>query len=471
MLLSLIVIPLPWGSNSDIMMAAYSAVFSLLLVSWILLLIFKRIKLRSSWSAFAWISLLIWILWLCWISIQLLEFHPDLLSIWSPAAAEIHAAGAAMPGYAPYSSISIDRSATASQLILSGGYFSLYVLILLTANSRERIRQMLWMLLLSGLAQAFYGMHMTLSGMEYGFLEKKIHNLGVATGTFVNRNHYAAYLVLTLAAGIGLVAADLGRLQKQSFLSILSGLINTLFSDKFRARIMLVVIVAALILTRSRMGSVAFFASLCACGMLFTLMRHRQWLAPSMLLFGSLLIVDLWIVSEWFGLDAVVTRLENTELASEGRALVLDDLRHVIRDYQITGAGLGNFAAAYSPYTDDSIAGYFDHAHNEYAEFLIETGLVGLSLLGLLMLVHILHCVRVIAQRQTAIYAAGAFASLMAMTAMMVHSLAEFMLRIPAVAATLVALMALGMSISSESRAPRSGAHTAESNASDQSAA
>ena len=55
------------------------------------------------------------------------------------------------------------------------------------------------MIVLSGLVQAVYGA-----------LSLAIEGGGVATGSFVNRNHYAAYLVLGLSLGIGLLVGSLG---------------------------------------------------------------------------------------------------------------------------------------------------------------------------------------------------------------------------------------------------------------------
>lgn len=462
-LLALLVwIPLPWGSNTEAASSLLATVAATLLLCWMLLYVLRKVRPKREWSGLVWASLGLWLLWLSWILLQLAPLPPLLLEAYSPGAAQVHQAADSLIPYAANATISIDRAKTMAQLLLSGSYFALYLLVLLTVNSRERVTLLLWTLTLSGLFQAFYGMHMALTGTEYGFLEKKKYGLGVATGTFVNRNHYAAYLELTLAAGIGLVLTELSRWNSGGWRKTLAGIIDLLLSKKFRARVILIVMVAALILTRSRMGNVAFFVSLSACGLLFTLLRYRQWFIPSLLLFASLLLIDLWVVSRWFGLDQLVERLEETEIEKEGRSMVLNDLHPLIKDYGITGSGLGTFSVAYAPHRNEDIYGYYDHAHNEYAQFLIEVGAIGCVLLGTLLLVHVLHCLRIIIRRRTLLYAAAAFSSLMAIVAMMAHAVAEFMLRIPAVASTLVVLMALSMSISGQSRGKTRGEQEAE---------
>jgi len=80
-------------------------------------------------------------------------------------------------------------------------------LTLLIVNTPSRLRWIALALVLSGLFQASYGSLMTLSGLEYGFFHEKIHNRGLATGTFINRNHLAGYLVMCLSVGIGLLIA------------------------------------------------------------------------------------------------------------------------------------------------------------------------------------------------------------------------------------------------------------------------
>src|ERR1019366_4217210 len=124
-------------------------------------------------------------------------------------------------------------------------------------------------IILGGLFQAAYGSLMTLSGLEYGFF---IHReSGVATGTFINRNHLAGYLEMCLAAGVGLMLAELSSTSAAGWRDSARRLLRTLLSNKARVRLALVVMVTGLVLTRSRMGNVAFFASLTGVGCFYLL--------------------------------------------------------------------------------------------------------------------------------------------------------------------------------------------------------
>src|SRR5207248_2416144 len=89
---------------------------------------------------------------------------------------------------------------------------------------------------------------------------------GVATGTFINRNHLAGYLEMCLAAGVGLMLAELSSSRAASWRDSARHLLRTLLGNKARVRLALVVMVTGLVLTRSRMGNTAFFASLTSVG-------------------------------------------------------------------------------------------------------------------------------------------------------------------------------------------------------------
>lgn len=323
------------------------------------------------------------------------------------------------------------------------------------------MRMVLGTLVLSGLLQALYGSLMTLSSVEYGFLAKKVYYVGFATGTFVNRNHFAGYLELAAAAGVGLILADLRPQRAMSnWRQRFSDLLNLLFSTKLRVRLALTAMAIGLVLSRSRMGNTAFFVALCICGFGYVLLRERQLAFKAALLFIGLLLIDLLIVNHWFGLSEVVNRIQNTEVATESRILLYDELPPVVVAYAKTGSGLGTFAQAYAPFRSPAMNQYMDHAHNDYLEFLIEVGLPGFIILMILVGAHALHALHVIVRRRNRLPAAVCFSCLMALTAYAIHATVEFNLQIPANAATLVVLLALCACCSSQNKVRKMTAHS-----------
>ena len=452
LLLALLVwLPLPWGSKPP----AAAALFGL--VAWLLV---------AARSAMAWcghelpplppaarVVLGLWLAWLSWCGAHALPLPAGLVAALSPAAYDLQQAVGTVPGATARYSLSIAPGATVEQLILGASYLALFWLVLVSvARNRGRQRLVLGALVLSGVAQALYGAVMTLSGIEYGFLVPKAVGQGWATGTFVNRNHLAGYLELTLAAGIALVLADLRGGGARTWQQRLAGIVDLLLSPRMRVRVMIALMVVALVLTRSRMGNAAFFIALAICGNLYILLRHPKYLLRSLAFFLSLVVVDLLIVSEQYGLEKVVARIEATDLRTEQRTLVFRDLVPVIEQYGVVGAGPGSFAVAFTPFRSPDIRHHYDHAHNDYAQFLIEAGSVGVALLAALVVVTLWHAFGVLRRRHDPAAGALAFAGAMALVALGIHSLVDFNLRIPAVAATLVTLMALSLSVSSRPR-------------------
>lgn len=450
LLVLLVWLPVPWGSRSEAAMAVFGAAAAALTVARLALV--GRQPMPELPQA-ARQALWIWFGWVAWIALQLLPLPAPVLAVLSPRSAEIQNAVDAA-----WHTTSLMPGATFQHWLLSLALLCLFWLVLATtAQRRLRQRWVLMVLLLSGLGQALYGIVMTLSGWEMGFLEHKAHGIGYATGTFVNKNHFAAYLGLTLSAGVALVLADLRPRPWENWRDALDGITELALSPRFRVRVALAVIVIALVLTRSRMGNGAFFTALAACGGTYILLRHRRFFLPGLALFASIFLIDLWIVSDRYGLDKLAQRIEQTSVETEGRAEVLPEIAPLWRPYALTGSGLGSFAQAYSPERGDQVKDYYNHAHNDHLEFLIEAGVAGYALLAALAALVLWHGLRVVRRRNDPMACALGFAGAMAVVTAALNGLTDFSLRIPAVSATLVCLAALTLSCSPESSAGRNG--------------
>ncbi len=457
LLVLLLWLPLPWGSHRLWASDLFVLCASFLLLAQLILLASGRAGLPARFGRLLIAPALWWLVWLGWIGWQILPLGLTTLSALSPAAAQLATESASVLGVDPIARISIAPAATMDAWLLSAGYAALYLLTMLScAGDERRIAHVLGVIVISSSIQAVYAGLMLLSGLEWGFFAKKEAYLGVATGTFVNRNHLAGYLALGAAAALGLILSEIGSGNRAGGArNQILGLIALLFSAKMRSRLALIMMVIALILTRSRMGNTAFFASMCICAVGFMLLRHRRYVLRTLMLFASIVLIDLLIVSNWYGLERVVDRIEQTDLATENRATLLGEAQRTVETYARAGSGLGTFAMAHAPFRKPSSWTYFDHAHNDYVQFVIETGVIGLGLLGVFVLGHVLHAIRVLLARRRRSAAAATFAALMAIMAQAIHATADFNLQIPANAASLLVLMALAATWSGASRRRR----------------
>ena len=380
----------------------------------------------------------LFLLWLGWILLQIIPLPPVWVASFSPAAFDHHS----LVNSSDLMTLSLDPHATAAGWFKSLAYVLIFILSLLLIHSRRRLRQLAYVVIYSGLFQAVYGSLMTLSGLGYGFFIQNPLALNVTTGTFINRNHFAGYLVMTLSVGIGMMIASLDTESDYTAKQRLRYYLKLILSTKLRLRLYLVMMVIALVLTHSRMGNTSFFASLVIAGGLgLILSRHAT--RGTIVLLISLIAIDVLIVGAWFGLGKVVERIEETTLVTETRDEVDIYVYQQWKDYQWTGSGLGSFYSVFPRYRKEDVRGYYDHTENDYLEFASETGVIGVALLGSVVAMSIYAALMAQYRRRDPLMRGISFTAIMSICAMLIHSTVDFNLQIPANAATFILILSM----------------------------
>jgi O-antigen ligase len=198
------------------------------------------------------------------------------------------------------------------------------------------------------------------------------------------------------------------------------------------------------VLTRSRMGNTAFFTSMITMGF-FYLVFVRRVSRGTVIFFASLLIIDLIVVGNFFGIEQVAQRLQETSFDSEMRDEVSGDTLVMLRDYPLTGTGAGSFYSTYPMYNSGGFSfAFVKHAHNDYLEFASTLGLLAFGLLAFCVLLTLWHSIRAQLKRRDRLLQGMGFAASMAIVALLIHSFVDFNLQIPANAATFMVVLALG---------------------------
>ena len=426
----LVWIPIPLGSNRAWSVAVLEVWVLLLAIAWLA----GFVRGRNSFSpalAGARPVLLCMAAWLSLTWMQLLPLPLPLLEMISPEAARWHGAAAIAgnPGWAP---LTLDRYGTLDGACRSTAYVAFFALTLVLLRDTTRIRWATYAVVASGVTQSIYGVATALQSPG-----------GLATGTFVNRNHFAAYLVMCLSVGIGVLIASLSGSGSRSWRESMKGVIGWLISPKMGLRLLIVAMVIPLVLTRSRMGNVAFFIGLLATG-LIGLALSRKATRSMVVLLASLVVIDLFLVGAYFGAQRVIERIAETTMQAEDRDEVAQYALRMWSDFPLLGSGLGSFASVFPRYSGQGTASSYTHAHNDYLEFAAETGAIGLSLLALIVTLSFAAALRAQRQRRDAVMRGISFASMMAIIALMVHSFADFNLQIPANALTFMLMLGFG---------------------------
>ncbi len=131
-------------------------------------------------------------------------------------------------------------------------------------------------------------------------------------------------------------------------------------------------------------------------------------------------------------LEALATAARDTRITLAERELAARDTLRIFRDYPWMGIGLGSFSTAFPQYRSFPTDLEWAHAHNDYAEALAETGLAG----GALMALALAMFFRLAFQKNSA--GRPEQAAWMRLGAgvgccgLLVHSLVDFNLHIPA---------------------------------------
>jgi len=439
----LVWIPIPLGSNRPWAWMVLEAGSFVLLALWLLAWSFGRLEtsapLRGAWPA--WIVLA---LWLALQAAHIVPMPPEWVAALSPEAARMQGLVADLGIKRESMTLSVDPHASRASLLKSLAYSAIFFLALALVNRRSRVKTFARVLVYAAVALSIYAVLMHLANAVENHFGAVLRHGDSASGTYVNRNHFAGFLEMTLAIGIGLLIAGLSDRSADTWKQFVRQTIEWILSPKMILRLSLCILVIALTTTHSRMGNTAFFSSLLVAGVIGVALSHHAT-RNTVVLLASLIVIDLLIVGSWFGVEKLVQRFEATtteevQVREEPAAYSID----LIKDYAVFGAGPGSFYIVFPRYRHENVVYFFDYAHNDYAQFASESGLLGLGLLGLFVVLSLGAALKAQWQRRDPLMRGMAFACVMGVSAILIHSWVDFNLQIPANAALFMVTLALG---------------------------
>ncbi len=312
--------------------------------------------------------------------------------------------------------------------------------------SQRAVRVLLVGMLLAGVAEAVFGLA-NRSGPSTGIGEKVAY-LGSATGTFINRSHFSAFLVMGLGCAWGLAASLFPLIpeevrrhrQRKKRSSQPPGLLSVA-GDKIPRLVLLGFVTAilsvGLIMSKGRGPLIGLAVAGVAVGLLHWL-RRRDPLHIGMAVAipgcGVLLSVLAFGVRGSVGRFMQVLWEDDSVLS---RFQVWRESLLALRDAPLLGHGPSAFQTAWAlhhagPYLYD-----FPFAHNGLIQIAVEGGLAGLAL-ALAGLAALLWSVRRLPDAPPEIVGVSA-----GCVAVLLQSLADFPLHIPGVAVPFALLTGL----------------------------
>jgi O-antigen ligase len=310
--------------------------------------------------------------------------------------------------------LTASRYYTRSELQLLITYVVLLFLVSQAFVRRSHWRGFVWFVMTLGFFVSILAIlqHLTFNGKLYWFREMRFG--GLPFGPYVNRNHFAGFAEMVIP--VGLVPLVLGKVRRE--------------------RIFLVALFAmgpivALLLSASRGGIVSFAVQML---LLFVLLLIRR-IRSRFVIAGGVVVLGAVMFVSWIGVHQVLAlfaSIQTLEVSAGKRAAMRQDTWRLFLDHPLLGTGLGTFETVFPPYDSVYDGKIANHAHNDYLEALAETGIAGgLCCLWFLWVV-LLQALKGMAQLGETFGSALNLAGLVACSGILVHSLVDFNLHIPA---------------------------------------
>jgi O-antigen ligase len=314
------------------------------------------------------------------VSLQLIPLSVETLGALSPHALEIHrqrdldaAVGAA--GSLP---LSIDPGQTRLGLMFLAA-FAMLATGTARMLTRYSARQLTACLAVVGVALSIAGLvqYATFNGKIYGFWE--LAQGGAPFGPFINRNHFAGWMLMVVPLTVGLFASVVSRTMtgvrpdwRNQILWFATPDANKAILVAFAVMTMALAVVA----TMSRSGISAFAAAMIFASLVMVTRRstrsHRsRWIVP-----GYLALVCI-VVTSWVGVDRITARFGSSpSVNAEGRRAIWADAWHMVNDFALTGTGLNTFGSAALFYQTSLKGSHMREAHNDYLQIAAEGGVL-----------------------------------------------------------------------------------------------
>ena len=362
---------------------------------------------------------------------QLVPLPLGLLKVLSPARYNLIQAASPILGTPRLATLSVIPYATIQQILTLGGCAAVFFV---SRDLSIRWREthpwaIVWPLLVIAGLEGLLGF--------FQFYTDSSH--GTATGTYVNRDHYVGLLEMVLPFAAMYPIAVLNREREGS------SRLETPAGPALQASIILIfatMILTGIVLSLSRMGFLASLAALFVCGAAAVSLRGGPSVSariPSAwrksILVGAV-AVAIVLGFLFLPTDALVARFadlaKTDDISADDRARIWRDAIGVVKAFPLFGCGLGGFESAFLRYKTVAPMFTVDYAHNDYLQLLAELGVFGF-LAGLLLAFRVLlaavgRAVETwsVDERFLMIACTGS------LTAIMLHSLVDFNLYVPA---------------------------------------
>lgn len=334
--------------------------------------------------------------------------------------------------------ISICPDVTTQELFKLLSYAAVFFVVISHYRTKEQVSGLARTIIYMGCFLAVFAVFqkITWNGRLFWFYplrEGLTSSMGSIWGPYINHNHFAGYMEMAIPLAIGFLLYEISRMGNLFHIPLSRRIARFLDSGDIVAMALLslavVTMSAALFMSLSRGGIIGFTVS-----MFFFLLitRTRRSLRKKTGIIALLGIVIFFVVvmASW---DRMEDRFK--EIGEEQkikRPEVWADTVNIVKDFPISGTGLGTFGGIYPRYQTRNSRLLFKHAHNDYIEILTDTGIIGFIIIIGMASLFFYSVIKAWRRRHNNFVKCMAAGGLTSCVAIAVHSFTDFNLRIPA---------------------------------------
>jgi O-antigen ligase len=261
---------------------------------------------------------------------------------------------------------------------------------------------------------AFGGIVAIVGITQYALNAEKIYGIIETTspvffGPYTNRSHFAGFIELTLPFALSVTLMPVASAKAR----LLAGFVSFTMAT-------------AVFLSASRAGMIGVVIATIIVAAYSVRSTSKKFAVP--LLSTSMLIGAMLLGLQSTGLSRLQSMSRGTLI---DRFATTRDTFNMVSQHPVFGTGLGTFPTVYPKYRSYVTDVFINQAHNDVAQLAVETGIIGFSIVLLFL--------TICAKRGHQKAATGnpwqrlaAIAALASFYAILLHSLVDFNLQIPA---------------------------------------
>jgi len=443
----LIFTPLAMGTVQDWSIAVMETAVLIIFCAWLLKSIRSQAPLEPQAPEFLALKRLLLFFFLIFSGIAIFQIIPlpgPVLGFISPKSSALYRSFTDDPPGA-WRTISISRDASIAELFKLLSYALVFMVIIHHYDTEAKIKALFRTIVYMGCFLAVFAVVQMITGNGRLLWVFPMWPGAHPMGTYVNKNHFAGYMEMAVPVGLGLFLYTASRMKGisghadvQFAKRVASFLDNEKLTTLSFGLVSVVIMTGALFLTLSRSAIAGFMVSMVFfAGMVRTRRSLRKkW--NYIVLIGILIAVSI-IASSW---GMIASRFEDVAGGGNFKMDVWNDATAVIEDFPVLGTGFGTFSRIYPAYQTKYPQWFFDHAENDYLELLTDTGFTGCAALAGGSAVFLYSLVKRWRKRHNTYVVCAAAGGIASIIAMLIHSITDFNMRIPANALLLTVIAA-----------------------------